>query len=234
MADFKQAYKILVDAEYDGKEYLFLHKNKRESTVTVGGIYEKANPNALDYEFIKGVLKLCGYDIASVNRLEDEQYEVKAKLLNPNLDDFHKGVLKDRLNEIDFRLDNYKKNIKRASRMIYADEKTRQNVFQYFKIHYWDIMRLGEIHSQKVANEIFLFGVVAGVKTSAKMAQSLVGAKSDGIIGDISLKCLNNYNPDMFDKQFDNLEKNHFDLIIEKNPHLSMNREGWHNRSNLC
>lgn len=234
MSDFKQAYKILVDAEYDGKEYLFLHKNKRESTITVGGIYEKANPNALDYEFIKGVLKLCGYSISDVNKLEDEHYEIKAKLLNPNLDGFHKGVLNDRLNEIDFRLSNYKKNIKRASRMIYADERTRQNVFQYFKANYWDIMRLSEVHSQKVANEMFLFGVVSGVKTSAKMAQSLVGASPDGIIGGISLKCLNNYNPDMFDRQFDNLEKNHFDLIIERNPSLAINKEGWYNRSELC
>lgn len=234
MADFKEAYKILVEAEYSGKEYLFLHKNKRESTITTGGIYEKANPSALDYDFIKSVLKLCGYDINAVNKLEDEQYDVNAKLLNPNLDQFHKGVLNDRLNEIDFRLKEYKKNIQRASRMIYADDKTRQRVFQYFKVNYWDIMRLSEVHSQKVANEIFLFGVVAGVKTSAKMAQSLVGAKPDGFIGDISLKCLNNYNSDMFDKQFDNLERNHFDLIIEKNPHLAMNKEGWYNRSNLC
>lgn len=125
-------------------------------------------------------------------------------------------------------------DFKRASKLLYADDRIQTQVYNFFKKHYWDSLRLGEIHSQIIANEIYLFGVVAGIKTAAKTAQRVVGAKVDGIIGDISIKCLNIYNETRFDEEFDEAEKRHFELVAEKNPNLKMYLNGWLNRSVLA
>lgn len=57
MADFKKAYAKMKQAEYSGKEYLFLHYLSDEYGYTCGGIYQKANPKALDWDFIDRIVK---------------------------------------------------------------------------------------------------------------------------------------------------------------------------------
>lgn len=231
MANFEFAYSLLIQAEYAGKPEYFLHKNKHESDFTCGGVYQKYNPESLDWTFMKNLSNMCGYDIHRVNEIETEIDEIKERT------EFLSGQslleANQRIDELNFQRKSFKNNLKRASKMIYADEKLRGQVANYFRANYWDNIRLSEVHSQVVANEIFLMAVVSGTKTAARLAQELVGAKADGILGSITIKCLNNYNPDMFDKQYDDFEKRHFDTIIEKNPKLSVNKKGWYNRSEL-
>lgn len=124
-------------------------------------------------------------------------------------------------------------DIQRASIILYSDSTTKKHVFEFFKEHYWDIIRLSEVQDQNMAEEIFLMGVVSHPITAVKLAQRLVRTKPDGIIGTNTLKALNIYNPQAFDKQYDNFEKKHFDLIIERNPKLAINKRGWYNRAVL-
>jgi lysozyme family protein len=185
MADYIKAFKTLVDAEYSERPHKFLHINRKESGLTLGGIYEVANPETFDWDFAKSIFRACDGDI------------------------------------------------ERASVMLYNDSKTKETVFWFFKKHYWDISRLSEIHDQNMAEEIFLMSVVTHPITAVKLAQRLVRTEDDGIVGVNTLKCLNNYNPTLFDRQYDNYEQKHFAKLIANNPELSINEKGWHRRSLL-
>ena len=74
-------------------------------------------------------------------------------------------------------------NTKRASVMLYHDKRINEQIKFFCKNEVWDKMRLDEVESQKVANELFLFAFHTYYKTAAKVAQRIVGVKADGVIG---------------------------------------------------
>lgn len=182
MSDFNIAYKKMQIAEYNGKESLFVHKHSDEQGYTVGGIYQKANPNAVDYHLIDKIVKAVG-------------------------------------------------DIKRASIMIYHDEKIQFDVFKYFKKNYWDISRLSELHDNKMAQEIYMASVLYGVKRAVKMAQELAKVSQDGVIGNYSIKGLNNLDPLQFDMDYDILENKLAEKVAHDN-NKEHYLDGWHRRAN--
>lgn len=63
MAKFNESYLILTKAEFDNDPKKFIHQNQGERGLTAGGIYESANPNALDWDFIRDLISLCEREI---------------------------------------------------------------------------------------------------------------------------------------------------------------------------
>lgn len=183
MADISKSLKLLAKLEYSNMPSKFLHKNKNESTFTCGGVYKKANPNALDWEFIENLYLLCD------------------------------------------------KDIKRTSIILYADNQIHKDIQAFAKKEIWDKMRLDKVISQKMADEMFCFAFHTHWKTAARIAQNLIGTKSDGYIGPISLKALNSFDSDKFDMVFDEKEKEHYEKIIKNKPYLQLNYKGWLNRA---
>ena len=123
----------------------------------------------------------------------------------------------------------------RASILLFHDKRINQQVYRFFKKEYWQFNKLDEIQSDIVCNKIFLTAVVFGSATTIKIAQQAVGMNKegvDGIIGKNTIRAINNYNPEMFEKHFVERSKNHIDKIIEHNPKLALNRNGWINRIN--
>ncbi|CUU74367.1 glycosyl hydrolase 108 family protein [Campylobacter hyointestinalis] len=119
-----------------------------------------------------------------------------------------------------------------ASKILFADEWLQGKVYQFYKTNFWDMMKLDNIHSQKIADEMFCFGVNAGVATSVKIAQKLVGIECDGVIGAMTISALNACDEARFDNLFDMLEMEHYEKLIAKNPRLSVYHNGWNNRAN--
>lgn len=124
-------------------------------------------------------------------------------------------------------------DIQRASVMLYADEETRKNVFIFFREKFWYKMKLDEIQSQKIANEIYLSGVHIGITNAIKLAQETVMVKVDGIIGKMTIKALNNFDEDGFCRHFTMLEKKNYDRIIDRKPELEYARAGFIARSEI-
>lgn len=183
MGDFKRAYAKMKNAEYSGKEYLFLHFLSDEKGYTCGGIYQKANPLALDWNYI------------------------------------------DKLNNLN------QKNMKRSAVMLYYDKQTQLQVFNYFKKEYWDKMRLDEIQHQKVAEEIYMASVLYYIPRAVKMAQKIAQVKEDGVIGNFSIKGINNVSLKYFDEEYDKLEVKLAKFVAEKYEKAHY-LEGWKNRAN--
>jgi lysozyme family protein len=103
-----------------------------------------------------------------------------------------------------FIIDEYKRRIKLKNNDYIHDEDVNILVDEFYKKHFWDVNRLSEINNQKIANELFDTGVNMGRKIAAYFLQEALNLlnknqkaykdiKVDGVIGDITLKLVNNY-----------------------------------------
>ena len=131
-----------------------------------------------------------------------------------------RGVLKEQ---------NFDKQ--KASAILYADEKLAQEVYKIYKAEYWEKMRGDEIASQHTADEIFIFGVNAGINKAVKLAQRIINTKEDGVMGQTSLRALNEYDEAKFDKLYDLEEQKYYNAIMESNPKLRIYARGWKRRA---
>lgn len=122
---------------------------------------------------------------------------------------------------------------KRASVILFADRRTKVSVAMFFKTYFWDKLRLDEVQSQKICNEIFLSAVHIGLKSAVKLAQKQVGTLPDGIIGTLTIKALNRYDENKFDTEFDKLEIENYNNIIENNKSLNYAHKGFVSRANF-
>lgn len=119
-----------------------------------------------------------------------------------------------------------------ASARLEDNEALQDEVERLYRDTYWARAKLSYVESQKIADEIFIFGVNVGMRTAIRKAQKLVGVKADGIVGDKTIEALNSYDVDTFDMAFDTLEKDYYDDLIEAKPYLAINENGWRNRAN--
>lgn len=144
---------------------------------------------------------------------------------------------KEHPNSIIFQeVERYEKittNIKELSRLMCKNSTAINEAHRIYKNEYWDKARLSEIKSQKIANEIFIFGVNAGIERAVKKAQKIVGEKQDGIVGSKTLKALNSFDEDIFDIAFDLEEVRYYKALIAANKKYKRFEDGWINRSKM-
>lgn len=73
------------------------------------------------------------------------------------------------------------------------DAELKKLVKDFYKTNFWDSIRGDQIGYQGVAFILYDFAANAGVKTSVTIAQSIVGATQDGVLGDKTFAKLNSY-----------------------------------------
>lgn len=122
-------------------------------------------------------------------------------------------------------------DLKSASYTLSKDESLLNKVRQFYKSNFWDVAKLDKVKSQKIAEEIFCFGVNVGIFRSIKLAQELVGVYKDGKVGPITLQAINACDESVFDNMFDIMEQKYYNSLIEKNPKLAIYKDGWMNRA---
>lgn len=71
---------------------------------------------------------------------------------------------------------------------------------------------------------------MSGTKTAAKAIQKIVGVTADGVIGNISLKAINNYNPTLLFYRLFNARQNYYEEIVKRTPTNAKFLLGWNNR----
>lgn len=82
----------------------------------------------------------------------------------------------------------------------YIDRKeipSSQMVRDFYKIRFWDDIRGDQITDQRIASCIFNFFVNTG-KPAKTIAQLVVGATPDGVIGDVTVGKINQIDPERF------------------------------------
>ena len=124
-------------------------------------------------------------------------------------------------------------NVANASKVLYSDKELLKEVEDFYKKQFWDRMRLDEIVHQKVADEMFIFGVNAGCKAAVKAAQQVVGVDDDGLIGKNTIKALNECDVKRFDEEYDKLEIKQYETLAAKNPTFKIYLNGWTKRAKV-
>ena len=69
---------------------------------------------------------------------------------------------------------------------------TLEDAKAIYKKFYWDKIKGNEINNQRIAEIIFDTAVNMGVRRAVKIAQSCLGVKVDGIVGNETIEALNN------------------------------------------
>lgn len=110
---------------------------------------------------------------------------------------------------------------------IEIDKQLQYEVRQFYLSEYWIQCKCNNIYNQQVAESIFDFAVNAGIATSIQLAQKVVGAPQDGLIGSQTTAAINNFNPDHFVAAFAIAKIRRYIQIITKRPTSRKYFEGW-------
>ena len=127
-------------------------------------------------------------------------------------------------------LDATNGDVRTASVNLYNNPDMHTLVYSFYKDTFWDVARLDEL-SQIKANEMFIFGVNAGMKNAIKLAQRVVGVLDDGIPGNMTMSALLDFDDEEFDRQFDEMEIKYYEAVIARNPAKRIFAKGWRNRA---
>lgn len=112
-----------------------------------------------------------------------------------------------------------------------ADKELQKMVKSFYDKNFWRKIKGNDIIDQDVATSIFDFAVNAGIKTSATLAQTVVGATADGIIGPKSIAAINAFNPAHFLAAFTVSKIARYVHIVEKRPTSRKYFYGWVRRA---
>lgn len=104
-----------------------------------------------------------------------------------------------------------------------------QYINDFYKVNFWDVNRLDEIHDQQICDTVYDFGVNSGVVQAAKFLQRSVGVKDDGQIGTGTLTAVNNANAKTVHNNFNQLRKD-FYITLANKPGQSQFLKSWLSR----
>ena len=129
-----------------------------------------------------------------------------------------------------------KGDLKVASGYLSTIDRLQEEVKDFYLKTYFLPLKLDKIKHQKVADEMFFFSIVQGSKKRAvKIAQTLVGVKTDGLIGVNTINALNSLDEDgvkRFDKLYDKHEVLYFwNLTLGNLKRFRRFGVGWINRA---
>ncbi len=101
----------------------------------------------------------------------------------------------------------------------------------FYLDNFWTLVRGDQINGQRVAENIFDFAVNAGVSTAAKLAQIVVGATPDGVIGSKSLVALNAFDEETFVVRYALAKLARYEQIVSKDRTQDKFLLGWLRRT---
>lgn len=107
------------------------------------------------------------------------------------------------------------------------DPELQEAVSDFYRINFWDKIKGDDILDQDVAESIFDFGVNAGVGTTASLAQLVIKAETDGVIGPESIATINSFNKDHFLAAFTVAKIARYANIVKKRPTSRKYFYGW-------
>jgi lysozyme family protein len=110
---------------------------------------------------------------------------------------------------------------------------TRNQAIEIYFKDYWSKMNLLGITDETAILELFDMGVNAGIRTAIKLAQKLVGAFADGIIGDETTEMINSFPADFVELYKAN-RKMYYLALVRRKPQLVIFLKGWLHRVDNC
>jgi len=107
------------------------------------------------------------------------------------------------------------------------DIELQKQVELFYLYGLWLPLKADQIQNQLSADSIFDFAVNAGINKSVQLAQSIVGTKADGVVGEKTLQKLNSLDFGYFQPAFTVAKISHYIAIIKKRPANKKYLYGW-------
>lgn len=112
---------------------------------------------------------------------------------------------------------------------------TPERAAQIFEEYFWEPMRLGEIHSQAIANQMLDLAANAWTTTAAVTAQrALVDLGTpvavDGLVGPHTIAAINAQDPQSFLEAFKNRAIGFYKAVVANNPAMMQFMHSWMQR----
>lgn len=123
-------------------------------------------------------------------------------------------------------IDKYKGNFDFPS-ILDKDVHLQREIKEFYRSNFWCPLSADQISNQAIAASIFDFSVNAGIVTSVRIIQSIVGTKADGLIGEQTLKRLNTLDFGYVQSAFTLAKISHYIAIIKKRPANKKYLYGW-------
>jgi lysozyme family protein len=111
------------------------------------------------------------------------------------------------------------------------DIELQDKIRDFYHFNYWNRINGDNLSNQAIALTIFDFAVNAGVSTSSSLAQMVVGAVADGVIGKESTDKINNFDPEHFLAAFTVAKIARYMSIIKRRPTSQKYLYGWIKRA---
>lgn len=133
--------------------------------------------------------------------------------------------------ELIYKMLDLYKSLDKASYECYQNVFLTDLVKEFYKVNFWDKLRLDEIKSDRIADLIFKFAVNVGIKRAVRYAQMVANVRLDGIIGANTINALNTLDSGYFEKRYKAEFMKFYDGLVKRN----LNRydrflKGWGNR----
>lgn len=103
--------------------------------------------------------------------------------------------------------------------------------FEIYKFWYALPLKLPEINNPRIGWKIFDVGVNTGLSRSVKLTQGVVGADVDGILGQQTLKAINETDEAVFFMHFIPALESYYMDIVERNPLQQKFMRNWLKRA---
>lgn len=111
---------------------------------------------------------------------------------------------------------------------IYHD--LEDDIKSFFRIHYWDRIKAGNICNDKIAAYVFDWYVHSG-NNATKVIQRIVGTTQDGILGNQTIRAINNFNGALYEP-LRMARISYYKSIVKNKPAKAKSLNGWLNRVN--
>lgn len=121
-------------------------------------------------------------------------------------------------------------NIKLTSEVLFKNKELFEMVENFYKTEFWDKIKGNQILNVDISSLIFIFAVNVGLKTAIKKAQKVVGVVADGIVGEKTLKALNEFPPLKFITEYKNEQLKYYDAVVANDNAKAIYLNGWKNR----
>lgn len=104
-------------------------------------------------------------------------------------------------------------------------------VRRFYRAAFWQPVRGDQIQNQRVAETLFDFGVNAGVRTAVKLAQTVVGATPDGVVGPKTIAAINAVDAEKFLLAYALAKVARYAAIVTRDRSQAKWLLGWINRT---
>lgn len=106
---------------------------------------------------------------------------------------------------------------------------TKDRAIEIYFNDYWIPMNLYVINDDELVLRLFCMGVNAGIRTTIKILQRLVGVVADGFIGSDTARAIREFDGNVVD-EFIKRQKKFYVTLVQKDESQRPNLLGWLNR----